>query len=136
MKWKFYIEKEFVIKTENKPGTLHAIASLLGSKGINIEAISAYTSNEKIAYFRLVTADPSSTEKALKTSPVVLDYEMNDVIIVTLDNKPGELAKLTEVLYKEGVDLNAVYILRADKKTDVVINSVDNKKVMGVLSGI
>lgn len=135
MKWKVSTKKEFIIKTENRPGTLHIIASLIGSKGINIESISAYTPDGKIAIFRLVTADPVSTEKVLRNATIPLEFLENEIVTVELENKPGELAKLTEFIYKKGIDLNAVYIIRSDNTTEVAINSENNEKLKNILLG-
>ncbi|MEM4295539.1 MAG: ACT domain-containing protein [Candidatus Anstonellales archaeon] len=135
MKWNFSIEKEFIIKTQNNPGTLFQIASLLGNAGINIEAITAFAINEKTAIFRIVTNDYKTASQMLKRAPINIEVNENDIIVVKLENKPGELAKLTEVIYKAGIDLNAIYILRADKITEVAISSDNNSKIKSLLSG-
>jgi hypothetical protein len=135
MKWDFYEAKEFIIRAQNKPGVLYHISSILGDAGINIESITAFAPNDKEAIFRIITNDEISTKKVLSRAAIPIKYEENSIYVVNLDNKPGELAKISEVIYKNGINLNAIYVLSAGKKTQLAINSDDNEKLKNVLEG-
>ena len=122
-----YMLKEITVIAENAPGSLHAVASAVAKSGINIEAINAYARNADEAMFRIITTDPYSTKKALESVKYVKEIRENDIIVLKLPNRPGELAKITERLYKNGIDLESVYIIgKTDDITEVAIKPYSN----------
>ncbi|RME80145.1 MAG: ACT domain-containing protein [Methanobacteriota archaeon] len=126
MKFNFHSTREFKIKAENKPGSLHKIAELFGNHGINIDSISAFSTNDDVAVFRIITNDEATTTKVLEQNKgVVLGYDVGDVVVVTLDNKPGELAKLTDRLRRRGINLESLYVVSTGEKTEVAIKAPD-----------
>ena len=128
-----YTIKEVVVKARNEKGVLHEIAHALGSKGINIEAISAYATDGK-AIFRIVTADAFSAEKTLKPLSSTLSVSVEDIIVVKLPNRPGELGKVTEKLAKKGIDLESVYILnKFSRWTEVALKPDNTTKALEAL---
>lgn len=113
--------KEVVVIAENTPGVLHSVAKDVGGKGINIDAISAYAMGD-FAVFRLITPDVYTTSKILEKNPYVRSVRIEEAILIRLPDRPGELAKVTERLYKRGVNLESVYISnKYDGVTEVVI---------------
>ena len=134
MKFNYYKEREFKIRVENVPGALHRVASAIGDRGINIISISAFSLNDKEAIFRLITNDVESTKKVLAQAPNVISYDEGEIFIVELDNKPGELAKLTERIMRRGVDLESVYVVKANEKTEVAVKAVDDERLEEALS--
>ena len=62
----------------------------------------------------------------LTSVPTVKEIRESDIIVLRLPNRPGELAKITDKLYKHGIDLETVYIIgKADDTTEVAIKPVD-----------
>lgn len=128
--------KEITIVSRNEVGTLANIAEVLGNVGVNIEAVSAYEKDNK-AVFRIVTNDVTTAKKALSK---LSDLKVNesDVIVLNMQNRPGELGKITRKLANKGVNLECVYILsRAHEYTEVAIKpSVEDfakaKEVLGI----
>jgi len=133
-----YIMKEITVIAKNEIGTLESVASALGGSGINIETITAYASGPDEAIFRIVTTDHSTAKKILSKVPNVKNVEEKEIIVVKMPNRPGELAKITKKLAKNGVDLESVYILSKEKDfTEVALKPVDKdlekaKKVLEV----
>ena len=116
-----YITDEVVVKVVNKPGVLHSLSKDIGGKGINIEVVNAYAVGD-VGIVRIITPDPNTAVRVLEKNPYSNEVKVGQAFIVELENKPGELAKLTEKLYKRGVDLEVVYIAsRGGDKTQVVI---------------
>lgn len=112
--------KEILVVSENDVGTLALIAERLGSVGVNIEAISAYGLDNK-AVFRIITSDVSTTMKALSKIPEVKVKEA-DTIIYKMNNRPGELGKITRKLADKGVSLESLYIVsRKQDFTEIAI---------------
>ncbi len=116
--------KEILVVAGNDVGSLAAVAEVLGSVGVNIEAISAYGLDGK-AIFRIITNDVSTTLKALSKLPEVKVKEA-DTIIYKMANRPGELGKITRKLADRGVSLESLYIVsRKQDFTEVAIRPAD-----------
>jgi len=129
--------KELSVIAENRIGTLANITEALGGVGINIDAISAYEHGGK-AIFRVITSDSMSARKALERVHGVSDLSISDVITVKLENRPGELGKLTRKMANRGVDLETIYIIgKGGEYTEVAIKAVEAhtnkvKELLGV----
>lgn len=106
--------KEITVKTDNRVGALADVAELLGGLGVNIEAISAYSAADR-AVFRILTNDSTTAMKHLAKLPGVKINE-SDILVLEMQNRPGELGKITRKLANKGVDLESVYIV--GKMTD------------------
>ncbi|MBI5046916.1 hypothetical protein HZC07_04270 [Candidatus Micrarchaeota archaeon] len=128
--------KEITIIAGNDVGSLAAVAESLGSVGVNIEAISAYGLEGK-AVFRIITSDVSTTLKALSKIPDVTINEA-DTIIYKMNNRPGELGKLTRKLAQKSVSLESLYIVsRKPDFTEIAIKPIEKdiartKEILGI----
>jgi hypothetical protein len=126
--------KEITVIAGNETGSLAAVAEVLGSVGVNIEAISAYGMDNK-AVFRIITSDSTSAVKALSKLPGVKVQEA-DTLVYRMINRPGELGKITRKLANRGVNLESLYIVsRKQDFTEVAIrpSAKDMAKAMEVL---
>jgi hypothetical protein len=112
--------KEITIISKNDVGALAMVAEALGNFGVNIEAISAYEKDDK-AIFRVLTADATTTMKVLGRIPELRLIE-SDVILVRLNNRPGELGKITRKLANKEINLESLYIVsKKDNETEVAV---------------
>ena len=126
--------KEITIVSRNEVGTLAAIAEALGHVGVNIEAISAYEKDNN-AIFRVVTNDSMTATRVLSKIPNTKINEA-DILLVKMQNRPGELGKLTRKLANKSVNLESVYIVsRHSDFTEVAVKpaSSDFEKAKDVL---
>lgn len=98
--------KEFVLPVENKAGTLADIASVLADKQINITAFLCESRGE-YGILRMVTDQPEATAATLRDAHQT--FRMNDVVSVRVPDRPGELARLAQLLAAGGVNLSAAY---------------------------
>jgi hypothetical protein len=105
------IKKQFTLYLENKPGALARITARLARAGVNIEGISVASSTE-VALAQLVVSNASVTRRALKEAKAA--FTMQEVALVKLGNKPGELARITSKLAKAKVNINYVYATACD----------------------
>jgi hypothetical protein len=128
--------KEITVIAGNDVGSLAQVAETLGSVGVNIEAISAYGSDNK-AVFRVITSDSATAVKALSRISGVQVREA-DTIIYRMDNRPGELGKITRKLANGGVSLESLYIVsRKQDFTEVAIRPLERdlekaREVLGI----
>lgn len=102
---------EFIVDMENQPGRLAALTEALAAFEVNIEALAAYGHNGE-GTVRLITSDAATTRRVLDEA--ALNFEEHTVLAVQLPHRPGELARLTRALADAGVNIEALYVLRAN----------------------
>ena len=101
---------EFIVRMENRPGRLAALAEALAAFEVNIEALTAY-GHDGESSVRLIVDDAATTRRVLDEAD--LGFEENRVLGVTLQHRPGELANMTRRLADAGVNTDAIYVLRS-----------------------
>jgi hypothetical protein len=129
---------EIVLIVDNIPGSLYKISSAISSSGLNIEAINSYAKDAKTAVFRIITSDPETAKKIIgKAGLAWRSLDISKVLIVKMMDRPGELTKLTEKLYKNKVDIETLYIIdKANGYTEVVLKTqMDHGKLKKILGG-
>jgi hypothetical protein len=102
---------EFVVRMENRPGMLASLTEALAGFGVNIEALAAY-GHDGEGTIRLITSDAHTTRRVLDEA--ALHHEENTVLTAQLPHRPGELARLTREIANVGVNIDAIYVLRAN----------------------
>ena len=113
---------EFVVNMENRPGRLAALTEALAAFGVNIEALTAY-GHDGDGTVRLITSDSPTTRRVLDEA--ALAYEERTVLSVQMPHRPGELARTTRMLADAGVNIDALYVLRANSQGIELAISVD-----------
>jgi hypothetical protein len=122
---------------KNVPGELGKLATLFGAEGVNIDALTiqdassyvqelfkargkslkriasaaSYNSMRKdsaeYALIRLLVGDTDKAVDLLSQHEYIFD--LMPVIALELENRPGELAKVTTKFGEEGININYVY---------------------------
>lgn len=100
------IEKQLTILLENKPGALSKACSELAAKEINILAISVLDTID-IGLTRMIVSDPVGAKKIFEQAG--LNVVETDVLAVEIGNKPGTLAEIARLFYKERINIEYVY---------------------------
>lgn len=103
---------EFVVRMENRPGRLASLAEALAAFGVNVEALAAY-GQDGDGLVRLIVDDAPTTRRVLDEA--ALSFQENVVLTVQLPHRPGELAQMTRLLADAGVNIEALYVLRANR---------------------
>ncbi len=98
--------KQFDIILEDKPGELAKLASVLNP--INIRNMTAIT-HEGEGFARIITMDESATCSILTKHNY--NFIEEDIIIVSLQDRPGELAKLAHMLGESRINIEALYLI-------------------------
>jgi len=74
------------------------------------------------------------TAKAALSRTPGISFDLKDVIVVSLPDKPGELAKVTKRLAMAGINVDSIYILGRERGiTELVLTVDDPKKAGGLL---
>ncbi len=103
---KAVLERQLMIQVDNDVGMLAAITSIITSTGINLLANCAYAVDKKAA-FMFVTDDNNGARKLLEAQNIKVQEE--EVILLSIDNKPGVLRAVTDKLAEEGINLTLMY---------------------------
>jgi hypothetical protein len=131
------VRTEISLFLKNVPGELGKLASLFSDNGINIDALTiqdatdyvkdlfqargktlkriasaaSYNSIRKdsaeFALIRLLANDTDKAMDLLAKNEYV--YDVNPVITVELENRPGTLAEISNKFGEEGININYVY---------------------------
>jgi hypothetical protein len=98
--------KQISVFIENRSGRLREVAGTLGSNGINIRALSlADTSDYGI--LRLIVDKPDRALTVLRGANFTLSE--TDVIAVEVNDSPGGLSHVLDVLGNAGINVEYMY---------------------------
>ncbi len=124
--------KQVSVTTENKPGQLNEICEALGGAGINIDSLVAEGWGDR-GVIKLITTDPDSAKRVLEKRGFAA--EVSDVLVIKVEDKPGELAKVTKKLRDEGINIDCLFLLNREGPQTRIALAVDKiglaKKVLG-----
>ena len=124
--------QEFNVSLTDKPGELAAVASAVGDQGINI--LGCVGMGRSTASVTMVTDDEEATRKVLKD--MGRDFDVNELILTTLSNKPGALAEMATKLSDEGINIISFYIMKMEMDAADVALTTDNPSRTKELLGI
>ena len=108
---------------ENKPGRIERVTRVLKEAGINIRAITIATS-DSFGVIKLLASDPAAACDALEAAG--MSVSRKEIVAVVMDDRPGGLHRVMEVLGREGVNINDAYgFVIADKARAVLVVEVE-----------
>jgi hypothetical protein len=124
--------KQFSIFMVNKPGILSRILDEFTKSKINISALTVMDSVEH-GVLRVVPEDADKLRNALNKTNI--QFNETEVLCVTLPNKPGAFASITDKLAKAHINIAYAYVTSGAKggKTTAVMKVADVKKAVKVL---
>ena len=125
--------KQINLTLPNEVGTLAKVSSVIGGAKVNINAICAWGDKEK-AYFYMVVDRHIKVKNALtKAKFTVADEE---VILVEMPNRPGEMQKVAEKIADAGTDILYTYGSAGSGRTSFCVFKTDNdKKAIKLIQG-
>ncbi len=128
--------EQISIFIENKSGRLAEVTRVLGSKGINIRALSLADTSD-FGILRLIVDQTDLARATLKEQGFTVSK--TEVVAVEVPDQPGGLAGILEVLDKSGINVeymyafvercggNAVIIFRFDDPVSAIRVLTDNR---------
>ncbi|MBR0150679.1 MAG: ACT domain-containing protein [Synergistaceae bacterium] len=127
--------KQISVFLENRPGCLHEMTKALAEAGIDLRGLSlAETSDFGIV--RLIVDDVLGTANTLKEAGFVAS--LTDVLAVEVPNVPGGLNRVLEILDGAGINVEYMYAILGNKKSDtayMIFRVNDNAKASSALTG-
>lgn len=110
--------KQISIFIENKEGRIKKAISILGEKDINIRALSI-ADTTKYGILRLIVSDNVKAMIALEEKGFVV--RENDVVIVSVPDKPNGLSSVLEVLDEKDINLEYMYAFISNKTDEAIV---------------
>ena len=130
---KAVLERQLIITVDNRVGTLAEITSLVASSKINLIAMCAYAVDNK-GVIMFVCDNSNEAKKLLKSKRY--DVREEEVILLSVSNKPGALQAISQQIADVGIDLTLVYgsVDQNAKTSRMVLVTEDNESVLMALN--
>ena len=124
--------QQISVFAENKVGNLAELVSLLSDNAIDLMAISL-SETQEYGVVRLIVSDAEKAAKLLSDNGWV--HIVTPVLAVTMENKPGALAKLLALFAKEeiGVEYAYSFLSKEPGHVHMVFRVEDNEKASKAL---
>ncbi|MHB8170140.1 MAG: ACT domain-containing protein [Thermincolia bacterium] len=110
--------KQISLFLENKSGRLAEVTQLLGKNNINIRALSIADTTD-FGILRLIVSSPEQAFAVLKDGGFTVS--MTDVIAVEVDDQPGGLGAVLQVLQDVGVNIEYLYAFLEKSSNDALV---------------
>lgn len=123
---------QLTVPADNQPGKLAEVTSLLKTEKINIRAITISSFGER-GFFNVLVDDPKGAQKALAKAG--LEVELKEVVAVLIDDKPGGLDRIVQLLSQEKLNIENAYgfVLESWKNAVFVIEVTELDQAIKLL---
>jgi hypothetical protein len=122
--------KQLSFSLPNRIGLLSELSTFLTAAKINIEAICAYGMGDE-GYFMIVTDRNAKAKKVV--SQMGAEVTVEEVIVVEMPNKVGQLRQVAKQISDAGVDIHYIYGSPMKGKMAVIVKTADDKKAIRAL---
>ena len=100
------IQKQLSVFMPNRPGVLAKTCSILAEADINIIAMAVHDTMDN-AVVRFIVDHPTKALLLLEQEELyVLEQE---VVVIEIENKPGEIARLAQALAEADINISYAY---------------------------
>lgn len=125
--------KQISVFLENKPGSLAEFTHLLQEKHIDMVALSVAEA-EDFGIARLLVNDVLECVNTLKANGYVCS--LTPVLAVEIEDKPGALVHVLDLLGQNGINLEYMYafLTRKTDKAFMVLRVADNDQAIKILT--
>ena len=115
---------DLVIEIENEPGALARVAAAVSDAGVNLAAATCIGPGDR-AELHILVPHAEAVRHALAITNVAVTRE-REVVVVDVEDRPGELADIARRVAKEGINLDLVYVATQNR---VVLGSPEIDKL-------
>src|SRR3954466_8625598 len=115
---------DLVIEIENEPGALAKDAAAVSDAGVNLAAATCVGSGER-AELHILVPHAEAGRHALAITNVAVTRE-REVVVVDVEDRPGEPPASARRGAQEGINLDLVYVATHNR---VVLGSPDIEKL-------
>lgn len=126
------IAEQLMIAVGNRVGALAEVSEILSHGGINLTALCGYVIDSQ-GFIVFVASDNAKAKGLLKAKKY--DIREEEVLMVSLDNRPGALQAIAEKIADAGIDITLLYGTADEKgKTSKIVIVSENNE--GALTAI
>lgn len=128
--------KEIRVLVKNEIGALARIMSFLVNHGINVEAITGYSDETGTKGYIVFITDNNQKSIDELISNGYQDIGINDVLVVELEDRPGALKNVSELLATNGINIDYLYCTTCSGPcpAKIVLAASDNDVAFSLLS--
>ncbi len=119
--------KQLTVFLENQTGRLAEVAKILKNQDINLQGFST-TEARDYGILRLIVSDTEKARQSLKDAGFTT--HIAEAICVKVEDKPGELYKILEILANFKINIDYIYVIAG---TRIVISVPDVVKTEEIL---
>ncbi len=121
---------EFSVSLQNRPGAIAELTEALARQGVMLMAVHAAAFADT-GMIQFVASNPDATVAALRDASV--EYTTSQVLLVSVANQPGLLARLSRALAEQNININSVYLTLSGQ---IVLNVDDVNAAQKVILGL
>ena len=99
--------KDLTVILNNVPGTFASMGEALGGAGINIDGICGFPAGGE-GIVHLLVEDTAGAKKAVEAAGHQVGDE-REVLVVDVEDKPGEVGRVCRKLADAGINLDLIY---------------------------
>jgi len=128
--------KQITAWVENVPGQLGRLGKALGDAKVNISGFTAYASASGESPIHLQVNSPAKAKKVLEGLGLRVTQE--DVLRLTLADKPGVLGEVGDRLGKANINIEYAYasVAKGGRKADLIVGVSDLAGAAKALRGV
>ena len=111
------------VTLEDRPGALAHLGEATGAAGINLDGGCGFLCEEGAkAVFHFLVEDPAAARQAFEAAGG--DVGEREVLVVDVDDRPGELGRIARRITDAGVNIDLFY-LAADTRFVIGVDDLD-----------
>jgi len=112
------LSKQLSVFVENQPGRLSAVINLLAEHHVNLSALSL-ADTSKFGVLRLIADKPDAASAALREAGII--SKSTDVLTVAIDDTPGSLTKVLDLLAGQDISVEYMYAFSAKQENKALM---------------
>ena len=116
--------KQLSVFIENRQGRLEEVTEALVQENVNILSLSMADTTE-YGMLRMIVSNPETAKDALRDKG--FSAMLTDVIAVKLQDKVGELHKMTHILCSQGLNIEYMYALASANRVAMIVKASDGE---------
>lgn len=123
--------KQLSVFIENREGRLEQVAEVLKDNGINILALSMADTAE-YGVLRMIVSDPEKAKNGLRAKG--FSARLTDVLAVQVEDRVGELYRMTHILCALGLNIEYMYALESAGRRALVVKASSGESAAKALA--
>ncbi|MFI3314938.1 MAG: amino acid-binding protein [Rikenellaceae bacterium] len=122
--------EQLLVFLENKTGRINELVQVLSGAEINMRSFSLAESNE-FGIMRIIVSDLQKAIEVLRNNKFMVS--VTEVLCVCIDDAPGSMAKVLEVLTSQQIFIEYMYAFSQGNSAYVVIRPTNLEKALEIL---